>query len=108
MDLRAVWTGASNDIALLAGEGLSGWVVLALLLGLPAASLVAIARGNRLAVVPLGISGAVAAVWVLHHTTGWWDTSLAWSVAPLVAVGAGWCILLVAVGRSPRTRRVAV
>ncbi len=99
MDLGAAWAGTLGDVALLADEGVAGWTVLVLMAGLPVASALALARGRRLAVVPLLLSVAVGAVWVLHHATGWWSTSLPWSVVPLVAVGAGWCVLLVALGR---------
>lgn len=104
MDLGAGWSGTMHDVALLADGGASGWVVLVLIVGLPFAAAVAVASGRRLAIVSLALSAAVGTVWFLHHATGWWDTSLAWSVVPLIAVGAGWCVLLVALGRTPVVR----
>jgi hypothetical protein len=100
LDLEAARSGISRDIDELVSEGVIGWTILVVGAGLPVVSLLALLLRRWLALIPLAISAAVFAVWVLYYATERWSNpgQGAWMPAFGVVL-LGWLVLIFAFAR---------
>ena len=99
LDLAAAKWGISRDLKELTLFGPLGFVILAVIAGLPVGSiLVLVLRRRLLALAPLGISMVLFLLWVLYYATDWWSNpgQGGWPPANALLV-LGWILLLVAV-----------
>jgi hypothetical protein len=102
LDLAAARWGISRDLKELTLYGPLGFVILAVIAGLPVGSiLVLILRRRLLALAPLGISIVLFLLWVLYYATDWWSNpgQGGWPPANALFV-LGWVLLLLASGEA--------
>jgi hypothetical protein len=115
LDLAAARWGIRRDLEELTLYGPVGFVILAVIAGLPVGSvLVLVLRRRPLALGPLGISIVLFLLWVLYYATDWWANpgQGGWPPANALFV-LGWILLLLAavlpapkvVARAPSERR---
>jgi len=104
LDLGTARWGISRDVKELTLYGPLGFVILAVIAGLPVGSiLVLVLRRRLLALAPFGISIVLFLLWVLYYATDWWSNpgQRGWPPANALFV-LGWILLLVAV-KSPKS-----
>jgi len=104
LDLAEAKWGISRDLEELTLNGPLGFVILAVIAGLPVGSiLVLVLRRRRLALAPLGISIVLFLLWVLYYATDWWSNpgQGGWPPANALFV-LGWILLLLAAVRPPK------
>ena len=72
LDVHEARWGIGRDLSELESSGWVGRIVLALIFGLPVASLTLLFYRRWLAVVPLMASLACLSGWFLYYATDWW------------------------------------
>jgi hypothetical protein len=98
LDLAAAKWGISRDLRELTLYGPVGFVILAVIVGLPVGSiLVLVLRRRLLALAPLAISLVLFLLWGLYYATNWWSNpgQGGWPPANALFV-LGWILLLLA------------
>lgn len=109
MDWRAVWWGVSRDWSELWTFPPIGWVIAVILVGLPLGSAIAIARGSRLAFVPLGVAAVILATDVWYYGTGWWpNPGLNGAMILVLVAMVGWLVLVLAFWRLRTSQKNSV
>jgi hypothetical protein len=96
---NAQW-GIGRDLDEVRTAGVFGWILISLLFGLPALSLLVTLFRSLLALVPLAASGAVFGLWFLYYATDWFaNPGQAARMPAMLLIVCGWIVLLVAVVR---------
>lgn len=100
------WSGMARDLAVTAQLGPLGWAALFLFAALPLISVVAAARGVRLAFVPLALTVAMVVFWFSSYAFHLPNPGLAGAGIAGVAVLGTWAVLIgaIALERSRRRR----
>jgi len=73
IDFGAGLSGIAKDIRVLAEDGAFGWTILIVVLTLPVASLLLLARRRWIALFSVAISFSVLVTWLLYYATDWWS-----------------------------------
>jgi hypothetical protein len=103
IDIGAGLSGIANDMRVLAQDGAFGWTILIVVLALPVASVLLLARRRWIALLSVMISFSVLATWLLYYATHWWSNPGQGAWVPAVAlVLLGWLVVAVELWRMHR------
>jgi hypothetical protein len=103
IDIGAGLSGIANDMRVLAQDGAFGWTILIVVLALPVASVLLLARRRWIALFSVVISFSVLATWLLYYATDWWSNPGQGAWLPAVAlVLLGWVVVAVELWRMRR------
>jgi hypothetical protein len=103
IDIGVGLSGIANDMRVLAQDGAFGWTILIVVLALPVASVLLLARRRWIALFSVVISFSVLATWLLYYATDWWSNPGQGAWLPAVAlVLLGWVVVAVELWRMRR------
>jgi hypothetical protein len=103
IDIGEGLSGIVKDMRVLAEDGAFGWTILIVVLALPVASLLLLARRRWIALCSLVISLSVLVTWLLYYATDWWSNPGQGAWLPAVAlVLLGWLVVALELWRMRR------